>query len=409
MYGLLHGVRVVEGASFIAGPSAAQHLLQMGAEVIRFDSIGGGPDFRRWPVAATGDSLYWENLNRGKKSIALDLGSPAGRELAVSLATAPGADAGLFITNYPVSGFLSYERLAARRADVLCLRVMGWPDGAPGMDPTINASVGVPQITGPEGLAPPVNHALPAWDLITGAYGAFALTAALLDRRASGRGREIRLPLSDVAAGCLGLVGMVAEVLDTGADRPRIGNDLFGALGRDFATADGRRVMVVALTPKQWRGLVECLDIATQVAALEHEFGVSFATDESLRYRHRARLFALLEAAFAKRRSEGLFPALDAAGVTWGPYLGLHEAVTGDARLFTANPLFQSTTNPGGRTYPAAGALATLAGEERGKLRPVPRLGEHTDEVLAGVLGLSSAEIGRLHDAKTVAGSGAAA
>ncbi len=103
MYDLLKGLRIVEGAAFIAGPSCGLYLAQMGAEVIRFDAIGGGPDYRRWPVTDAGDSLYWEGLNKGKKSIAIDLGRPEGRELAVALATAPGDNAGLFLTNYPVT------------------------------------------------------------------------------------------------------------------------------------------------------------------------------------------------------------------------------------------------------------------------------------------------------------------
>ena len=123
MYELLRGLRVVEGASFIAGPSCGLHLAQMGADVIRFDQIGGGPDFRRWPLAPNGTSLYWEGLNKGKKSIAIDLGRPEGRELAVALATAPGDDGGVFLTNFPVGGFLSHEALCAKRADLITLRV----------------------------------------------------------------------------------------------------------------------------------------------------------------------------------------------------------------------------------------------------------------------------------------------
>ena len=96
-YDLLKGLRVVEGASFIAAPSCGLHLLQMGAEVIRFDPIGGGPDFNRWPLSPGGASLYWEGLNKGKKSIAIDLGRPEGRELAQRLAAAPGETGGLFI------------------------------------------------------------------------------------------------------------------------------------------------------------------------------------------------------------------------------------------------------------------------------------------------------------------------
>jgi 2-methylfumaryl-CoA isomerase len=85
MYSLLKGMRVIEGASFVAAPSCALHLAQMGAEVIRFDPIGGGPDFNRWPrVPGGGPSLYWEGLQKGKKSIAIDLGRPEGRELATA-------------------------------------------------------------------------------------------------------------------------------------------------------------------------------------------------------------------------------------------------------------------------------------------------------------------------------------
>ncbi|PNQ01416.1 CoA transferase [Sphingobium sp. SA916] len=397
MYDLLKGLRVVEGAAFIAGPSCGLHLAQMGAEVIRFDAIGGGPDYRRWPVAPSGDSLYWEGLNKGKKSIAIDLGRPEGRELAVALATAPGDNAGLFLTNYPVKGFLSHEALAARRADIITVRVMGWADGSPAVDYTINAAVGVPQMTGPADDERPVNHVLPAWDLLGGAYAAFALTSALLRRRTSGQGAEIRIPLSDLAASSLSHLGSVAEVLSAG-DRPRMGNDLFGAFGRDFVTADGKRLIVVAITPRQWSGLLKTLDLSDAVGAIETELGTSFARDEGARFTHRTRLFPLFEAAFASRTAEALKPAFDAGGVTWGEYQTLHRAVTTDARLFTANPLFETLTHPSGLSYPTSGPAGTLANEARGPVAIAPKLGQHTDEVLATVLGLDSGAIGRLHD-----------
>ena len=402
MYDLLTGLRVVEGAAFIAGPSCGLHLAQMGAEVIRFDAIGGGPDYRRWPVAPGGDSLYWEGLNKGKKSIAIDLGRAQGRELAVAIATAPGENAGLFLTNYPVKGFLSHEALAARRADIITVRVMGWADGSPAVDYTINAAVGVPQMTGPTDDDRPVNHVLPAWDLLGGAYAAFAMTSALLRRRMSGSGAEIRVPLSDLAASSLSHLGSVAEVLAAG-DRPRMGNDLFGAFGRDFVTADGKRLIVVAITPRQWSGLLKTLDLGDAIAAIEAELGLSFAKDEGARFIHRARLFPLFDAAFAARTADALKPAFDAGGVTWGQYQTLHQAVTDDARLFTANPLFETLTHPSGLTYPTSGPAATLAGEARSPVAPAPRLGAHTDQVLAEILGLDSGAIGRLHDEGLVA------
>src|ERR1700748_2302619 len=128
MYDLLKGLRVTEGSAFVAGPTCGLYLAQMGAEVIRFDQIGGGPDFRRWPLTEAGDSLYWEGLNKGKKSIALDLSTPARREPSQRLAAAPGGEAttdgSLFVTNFPVEGFLSHATLSALNPDLICVRVM---------------------------------------------------------------------------------------------------------------------------------------------------------------------------------------------------------------------------------------------------------------------------------------------
>jgi 2-methylfumaryl-CoA isomerase len=402
MYELLKGLRVVEGSAFVAAPTCGLYLAQMGAEVIRFDNIGGGPDFRRWPLADNGASLYWEGLNKGKKSIALDLSRPEGREIAQRLATAPGDDAGLFVTNFPVDGFLAYDRLKALRDDLVCVRVMGWADGAQGMDYTINAALGLPQMTGPADDDRPVNHVLAAWDLLTGAYCAFALVSALLARTRGQGGREIRAPLSDIGAATLANLGFTAETLLQGHQRPRMGNDVFGAFGRDFVTRDGQKLMLLAITPRQWAKALDALGIGPAVAALEAELGVAFATDEGLRFTHRARLYPLFEAAFAARTAAELAPAFDAGGVTWGAYQTL-EAALADTRLYKDNPLFEAVRHPSGLSYPAPGAMATIPQDARGPVRPAPALGQHTDEVLAEVLGLPAAEIARLHDEGVVA------
>src|SRR5690349_2562856 len=123
--GLLEGVRVVEGSAFVAAPSGGMTLAQLGADVIRFDQIGGGLDYRRWPLTAEGASLYWAGLNKGKRSLAIDLRSARGRELLTALITAPGPDNGVFLTNFPASGWMSYERLRAERADLIMLNVLG--------------------------------------------------------------------------------------------------------------------------------------------------------------------------------------------------------------------------------------------------------------------------------------------
>jgi 2-methylfumaryl-CoA isomerase len=402
MYPLLKGLRIVEGASFIAAPSCALHLLQLGAEVIRFDMIGGGPDFRRWPLSQNGVSFYWEGLNKGKKSVAINLSKPEGRELAVRLATAPGENAGVFVTNFPADGFLAHERLAALRPDMITVRVMGWADGGTAVDYTVNSTIGIPMMTGPADATEPVNHVLPAWDLFTGATAAYSLLAAERYRRETGQGQEVRIPLADVGMATIGHLGQVAEVLAAGADRPRMGNDVFGAFGRDFLTADGKRVMVIAITPRQWSGLLKALDIAAPVAAIEAELGVSFARDEGIRFTHRHRLYPLVEAGIAKKTLADIGPLFDAHDICWGPYRTVHEAVTSEPRL-TQNPIFAPVEHPGGR-YPTPGPAPSFTHFGRGGPPRAPRLGEHTDEVLAGLLGMSSAEIGRLHDQGLVAG-----
>jgi len=403
-YGLLGGTRVIEASSFVAAPTASLYLAQMGAEVIRVDQIGGGPDYRRWPLAANGASLYWEGLNKGKKSVALDLSRPEGRELLVALATAPGDEAGLFLTNFPAGGFLSHERLAARRTDLITVRVMGRADGGPALDYTVNCAIGIPQITGPATLGDaPVNHVLPAWDLLTGAYAAFAMLAARQHRVTTHRGGEVRVPLADVGIATIANLGQLAEVVATGENRKRLGNDVYGAFGRDFVTADGMRLMIMAITPRQWAGLITALEIGEMIAAVEAARNVSFAHDEGIRFEHRDTLFSLVADAIAQRTAGDLAAVLDAHGCCWGPYRTMLDA-SADPTLVTENPIFAEVSQPSGVDYPIPGAMATLPDETRRPPDGAPRLGQHSDAVLAEVLGLGSGEIGALHDKGVVAG-----
>lgn len=398
MYDILSGLSVVEVSSFVASPTAGLYCAQFGAEVIRVDQIGGGQDFRRWPVTARQDSLSWENLNRAKKSVALDLTGGEGRELLVELIRATGN----LITNLPVKGFLAHERLAEKRADLVTVRVMGWPDGAIALDYTANAAVGYAALTGPLTDPAPVNHVLPAWDLLTGAYAAFALLAGVRRREATGLGGEVRLPLTDIAMGSAANLGRVAEVLYDGRDRERLGNAVFGTIGRDFVTADGVRLMIVAINERHWAGLVKAIDLAEPLASLEALLGVRFAGDDGLRFRHREAIFALIEPRVAALSHAELAARLDANAVVHGPYKTMPEAIE-DPRLVAANPMFaQTADNPSGFAYPAAGAFATLPALDRKVPAPAPRLGADSEQVLAERLKLSSGEIARLIDAGIV-------
>lgn len=403
MFDILSGLRIVEAASFIAAPSCALHMAQLGAEVIRIDQIGGGPDFKRWPLSKDGKSFYWEGLNKGKKSIAVNLSTPEGRDIATALITAPGDDAGLFVTNFPAAGFLSHDRLAERRSDLITARVMGWADGQTALDYTVNAAAGFPLLTGPKNLGDePANHVLPAWDIAAGLHAALALVAAERKRLKTGKGGEIRVPLADVAMAWVGHLGMVGEVVGNGADRQRHGNDLFGSWGRNFATADGRQVMLVAITKPQWADLLKVLGIEDAIAALETSLGVSLAADDGLRFTHRDAINTVVAPAIAAHSLEEWRARLDGTRVCWSPYLKVSEAM-GEKGMFGDNPLFETVAHNTGYAYPTPGAVTDFVDSVRQPPARAPRLGENTEEVLASLLGLSSGEIAKLHDSGVVA------
>jgi 2-methylfumaryl-CoA isomerase len=401
--GILHGLRVVEGSAFVAAPLGGMTLAQLGADVIRFDPIGGGLDEHRWPVTRDGRSLFWAGLNKGKRSIAIDIRSPRGQELLTALIAAPGPDAGLFVTNFPARGWLAYEALAAKRNDLIMVNLLGRRDGGSEVDYTVNPQIGFPSLTGPADHDAPTNHVFPAWDAIAGNMIATALLAALRHRDRHGEGQLVTLALKDVGLALLGHLGLIAEVQVNDMDRPRYGNHLYGAFGCDFATKDGRRVMVVGLTDLQWSTLVKATGAADAVAALAAKLDLDLSQEGS-RFRARDELAAIFAPWFAARPLADVRSVLDAARVTWGPYRTVRQAIDEDADLSTANPMFNTIAPPGIGEHLAAGSPMHFGKAARLPAVPAPRLGEHTDEILLGLLGLSSAQVGALHDDGVVAG-----
>jgi 2-methylfumaryl-CoA isomerase len=396
---ILEGMRVVEGSAFVAAPLGGMTLAQNGAEVIRFDQIGGGLDHQRWPLADDGQSLFWAGLNKGKRSIALDLRSDQGRELAAALI----AEAGLFLTNFPARGWLAYDTLKQRREDLIMIALTGNPDGTSEVDYTVNPSTGFPWATGPRNLAEPLNSVLPAWDVAMGTLAAFGMLAAERHRGRTGRGQLVKLALSDVAFAMVGNLGRIAEAQLGGRDQPKDGNYLYGAFGHDFETRDGRRVMVVALTARQWRALQDVTEIHEACEKLEQATGYDLST-ESGRFDARDLIAALLRPWFAARELSEVREQFAGTGVSWGPYQTFRQLVTEDPRCSTANPLFEQVEHPEVGSYLMPGSPLWFTELERAAVRRAPILGEHTEEVLSEVLSLSAGEIGRLRDAGVVAG-----
>ncbi len=401
--GILSGLRVVEGSAFVAVPLAGMTLAQMGADVIRFDRLQGGLDAHRWPVTSEGKSLFWAGLNKGKRSIAVDMSRPEGQEIVAALITAPGPDAGCFLTNLRVRGWMDYPALAARRPDLIMVALAGTRQGGPAVDYTVNPAVGFPHATGPAGSTEPVAHVLPAWDCIAGQMVAMGLLAAERHRLKTGQGQLVEIALKDVAAAMLGNLGIIGEVAVNGVDRPKGGNSLYGAYGQDFSCADGRRVMVIGLTDRQWRGLVKVTGTGEAMAALGERLGLDLQ-DEGNRYRARHEITAILAPWFGARRVADFAQELDAAGCSWSEFKSFAEAVRLDPDLSPDNPMFSLIDQPGIGTYPVPGSPLAFSSMPREAPRPAPILGEHTEAILADVLGLGERQVGALFDAKVVAG-----
>jgi 2-methylfumaryl-CoA isomerase len=403
MPGILDGLRVIEGSAYVAAPLGGMTLSQLGADVIRFDPIGGGLDRNRWPVTEDGVSLFWAGLNKGKRSIQVDLRSEDGRELLTALIGEPGPDAGILLTNFPACGWLDYATLRTRRDDLIMVSIDGNHDGSSAVDYTVNPATGFPWATGPRNLAVPFNHLLPAWDAITGTLAATGLLAAERHRRTTGEGQLVKVALSDVAFAMVGNLGKIAEAQVCRRERQKEGNYLYGAFGRDFLTADGRRIMIVALTPHQWRGLVEATGLGAAFELVESTMDLDL-DKEGDRFAAREVLGAILKPWTISRTMEEIREIFDRHGVCWGPYQTFLELVDNDPRCSTENPMFDLVEQPGVGTYLMAGSPLRFSEQGRLPARRAPALGEHTDEILAEVLSLSESEIGRLHDAGVVAG-----
>ena len=402
MNNILSGLRVIESSAFVAVPMAGMTLSQMGAEVIRFDRLEGGLDARRMPYSPSGHSLFWSGMNKGKKSIAVDMKSPKGKELISNLVTAPGKDAGLFLTNLKVRGWLDYETLSKVRSDIIIVTLTGDRHGKPQVDYTVNPALGIPDITGHEGSADPVANAIPAWDMIAGNMCVSSLLAAERYRLRHGVGQDVEIALKDVAAAAIGHLGMIADSTLNSDDRTKAGNALYGAYGKDFLCADGNRVMIIGLTSRQWSGIVKATDTTEQFKKLEKENNINLQ-DESIRWHWRHEITEIIEPWFKIRTVKDFADDFDKTGLTWSVFRSVKEALNVDPDLTEDNPLFKKILQPNAGEFLVPRHPANFSKVENSDATPAPALGEHTEEVLGDVLNLSDLEISNLFDDGVVA------
>ena len=396
MTGPLAGIRIVECSAFIAAPLAGLTLAQLGAEVLRIDPPHGGLDQHRWPVNDDGVSLYWAGLNKGKRSLHLDMRTTEGQRIFSDLIQASG----VFLTNLAVRPWQTYETLTARRADLVMAEIVGSSQGRTAIDYTVNAATGLPYMTGSADSTDPINNVVPAWDISCALTVATGLVAAIRERDITGQGRKLSVALDDVAFSLLDHLGYLAECR-LGSNRPRLGNALYGSWGDDFITQDGQRIMLAAVTKRQWDGLVELTGIAEPLARLAGQRKLDFAR-EGDRYLARQDIRPWVASWIAARELAQLQAEFDRVGILWGVFQTMDELVHSDPRASLDNPLFQCANQPGIGAIPVAGSA--LAGWPRTH-RAAPYPGGDGEAILSNWLGFTDVEIKSLQESRVVGGN----
>jgi crotonobetainyl-CoA:carnitine CoA-transferase CaiB-like acyl-CoA transferase len=374
----LRGVRVVDLSRVLAGPYCTMVLADLGADVVKVERPQGGDETRSWgPPFADGESAYYLSVNRGKRSCAIDLSQPEGRELALELCS--GADA--VIENFKVGGAdrlgVGYEAVRQRNPKVVYCSITGFgstrrPVGRPGYDFVAQAESGLMSITGPAD-GPPYKVGVALVDVLAGLHAATAILAGLH----GGEGARIEVPLLD--SGLAGTVNVAQNALVTGAEPSRFGNAHPNIVPYEtFDTASGQ-IAIAAANDGLFRALCGVLGL--------EELAERLPTNPE-RVEHRAELIPLLGERLLQRPADDWIEALDAAGVPVGKVRTVPDALS--AAADAGRPATVTVD------HPTAGPLDLVAspiwGPTSSAPSPPPLLGEHTREVLSE-LGRSAEDI----------------
>lgn len=399
----LEGIRVLDLSRVLAGPLTAQILADMGCDVVKIERPGVGDDSRTWvpPFArdAAGDptdaSVYFISANRGKRSVTVDLEHPDGAALVRRLAT----QVDVVIENFRVGDLarkgLDYASLSVLNPRLVYCSITGYGQTGPyaqrpGYDPIAQAFGGLMSITGlPDGE--PVRCGVSIVDILTGIYGAVAVTGALYGRTATGLGQHIDLALLDVQVASL--VNVAQSYLSAGVLPRRMGSAHPSVVpSQVFSAADGY-IMLTAGNDAQFARL--CQVVGRDELARDARFAANHA-----RVEHRAELTPLLAGILATRPRQAWVEACTAAGIPCAPINSVAEAFE-DPQV-RARGLTVDIPDPELGTVTLLSSALRFSGTPVEYRRPPPRLGEHTAEVLHDWLGLDARALEALRNAGAV-------
>jgi len=403
MSGALSHIRVLDLTRVLAGPWACQTLADLGAEVIKIERPGSGDDTRAWgpPYLKdrdgkdTAESAYFLSANRGKKSVTLDISTPEGQAIIRKLV----ADSDVFIENYKVGDMarygLSYDDLKASNPRLIYCSVTGFGQDGPmssfaGYDFIIQAMGGLMSITGERDDLPgggPQKLGVAFSDLMTGMYSTVAILAALENRHKSGQGQYIDMALLDVQVATMANMNM--NYLVSGAVPKRQGNAHANIVPYQvFRSSDGHLVLAVGND----RQFAKFCDIAGCPELARNE---RFATNAN-RVRNREILIPLLQEILLGRTTQEWVAPLEAAGVPSGP-------INDIAQVFE-HPQVKHRRIRVDLPHPQSGSVPSVGNPIKFSATPItyrnapPVLGQHTQDILSTLGGLSAAEIKMLGD-----------
>lgn len=395
-FGPLQGIRVLDLTRVLAGPSAALALADMGAEVIKVEPPGNGDETRTFPPFREGESHYYLSINRGKKSIVVDLKTEAGVALIKELA----ANCDILIENYRPGVMdrfdLGYETLAAINPGLIYCSISGFGMNGPfrdrpSFDIVLQALSGALSVNGePGGL--PTKLGIPLGDLVGGINGPIAILAALHERNVTGRGRLIDVSLLD---GMMGLLGYLAQLaFFTGEDPQPQGSQHHNLVPYGvFPAADGA-IIVACLTNSFWDRI--CKALGKPEATADPRFDTIQKRRDS-----REAVNAMVSEFTSQKSVEELVDLFTEHQVPHAPILGIQEALSQPQAV--AREMVVETEHKTLGKIPIVNRPIKFPGSEQPVPTAPPVLGQHTDEILKDVLGLSEERIEQLRKENVVA------
>ncbi len=398
---ILKNIRVLDLSRVLAGPLCGQLLADLGADVIKVERPGSGDDSRAWgpPYLAdtngepTGESAFYCACNRGKRSITIDLGKPAGRDLVKQFA----ASCDVVLENYKAGTLerygLGYDELSKCNSRLIYCSITGFGQtgpyrSRPGYDTIIQAMGGLMSITGLQEGAPgagPVRVGIALTDFMTGLYATIAVQSALLRRAETGQGQHIDLALLDVQVSALSAVAM--NYLVSGHVPARRGNRLPTVYPSDAFRCQDGHLMVIVGNDQQFKRFCEAAGIGSLVT------DPRFQTN-AMRVKHADALSALISQVLATRRVDEWLPLFEKVDVACGPINNIAQ-VFADPQVVARQMLIELA-------HPLSGKIPGIANPIRFSESPIqydrapPLLGQHTHELLEEVLGLTKSGIAEL-------------